>query len=195
MSINLDILYTLLLCYLLGSIPFGILISKIAGISDLREVGSGNIGATNMMRAGGKKLAALTLLLDLAKGAIATWVTCITLDGNMGSLGLFIVTIGHIFPVWLGFKGGKGVATFLGSLLVLKPLLGGIFILLWGITFAVTRISAKAAMIAVCIMPLGAYALIGLQAALFVGCTAMIIIYRHKDNIMRMLGGSEMSFK
>lgn len=195
MHINPDILYILLLCYLLGSIPFGLIISKIAGIGDLRNVGSGNIGATNMMRAGGKKLAALTLILDLAKGAAATWLACRVLSGNMGAAGLFIATMGHIFPIWLKFKGGKGVATFLGSLLVLDPMLGAAFICIWIAVFTLTRISAKAALVATCVMPLATYILMGLQPALYVGCIAIIIIYRHKDNIMRMLGGKEKSFK
>ncbi len=195
MNINPNILYSLFLCYMFGSIPFGLIISKIAGTQDLRTVGSGNIGATNMMRAGGKKLAALTLLLDLAKGALATWLAYRMLGQDMAAAGLFIATMGHIFPIWLLFKGGKGVATFLGGLLVLNPILGALFIGLWAATFITTRISAKAALVAVCVMPLATYALMGLQPALYVGCTAIVIIYRHKENILRMLSGNESSFK
>jgi len=195
MSLNPDIFLTVLLCYLFGSIPFGLLISKAAGTGDLRNVGSGNIGATNMMRAGGKKLAALTLLLDALKGAVATWLACQMLGNELGAAGLFIATMGHIFPVWLEFKGGKGVATFLGGLLALSPFVGIGFIALWAAVFFITKISAKAAIMAVALTPLVIYVQMGFQPAMFVGCVAMIIIYRHKENIVRMLSGNEMSFK
>ena len=121
----------LVLGYLLGSIPFGLLLTKMAGLGDLRSIGSGNIGATNVLRTGNKKLAAATLLLDALKATAAALIAQAVFGHNAGLLAGFAAFIGHLFPVWLGFKGGKGVATYIGTLLGVAPLMVPVFAVVW----------------------------------------------------------------
>jgi glycerol-3-phosphate acyltransferase PlsY len=176
--------------YLLGSIPFGLLLTRLAGLGDIRQIGSGSIGATNVLRTGNTALAALTLLFDVVKGAAAAligsaWSEEAALAGGAA------VVIGHMFPIWLGFRGGKGVATALGVLLVLAwpvALLAG---LLWLGAAAVFRYSSLAALVAAVASAALAGALVDPARAGLVALIALLVILRHHDNIRRLLAGTE----
>jgi glycerol-3-phosphate acyltransferase PlsY len=176
--------------YLLGSIPFGLILAKLAGFGDLRQIGSGNIGATNVLRAGGKPLAALTLLLDVAKGTVAVLLGALWSQDTalVAGLGAFL---GHLFPVWLGFRGGKGVATYVGVLLGLYWPATIAFGILWLLVAYRTRYSSLAALVASA-ASLAALALTGQWrlAALFLVLTVLLYI-RHADNIRRLVKGEE----
>ena len=176
--------------YLLGSIPFGLILAKLAGLGDLRQIGSGNIGATNVLRAGSKGLAALTLLLDAAKGTAAVLIAARWGENAamLAGLGAFL---GHLFPVWLGFRGGKGVATYIGVLLGLYWPAAAAFGAIWLIVAFATRYSSLAALVAsgasVCVLALtGQWRL----AALFLLLTVLLYI-RHAANIGRLVKGEE----
>ena len=178
--------------YLLGSIPFGLLLTRAAGLGDIRKVGSGNIGATNVLRTGRKGLAAATLLLDAAKGAAAVLIGAhVAGDNGVLAAGLGAI-IGHLFPVWLGFKGGKGVATGLGVLLAAAPLAGLGAALVWLGTALITRISSASALAACVSAPVIAI-LVGtpLPVEALVMFTAALIVGRHHANIRRLLAGTE----
>jgi acyl phosphate:glycerol-3-phosphate acyltransferase len=176
--------------YLLGAIPFGLVLTRLAGLGDIRRIGSGNIGATNVLRTGNKTLAALTLVLDLGKGVAAVLIGA--LWGPQAALAAGgAVIVGHMFPLWLGFRGGKGVATALGVLLALAPWVALIAAVLWLATAAVFHYSSLAALVA-------ALASIGLAAILvdggrawLIACVAVLIILRHHENIRRLLAGTE----
>ncbi len=186
---------TMLLGYLLGSIPFGILLTRLAGAGDLRAIGSGNIGATNVLRTGRKGLAAATLLLDLGKGAAAVWIGNRILGGdplvNGGAMAGVMAFIGHCYPLWLRFRGGKGVATMMGVVLVLAWPLGAIFAGVWLGMLLLTRISSAGGMSAALSAPIAAYATGRFD--LMAPCTAMtlIVLWRHRENIGRLLKGAE----
>jgi len=176
--------------YLLGSIPFGLILAKLAGLGDLRQIGSGNIGATNVLRTGNKALAALTLLLDLLKGTAVVWV-----GSHFGpyaamaaGLGAFL---GHLFPVWLGFHGGKGVATYLGVLLGLYWPAAAAFSVVWLLVAFATRYSSLAALVASA-ASVGMLVLTGQWrlAGLFLLLTLLLFI-RHAANIGRLAKGEE----
>lgn len=176
--------------YLLGSIPFGLILTRFAGLGDIRKVGSGNIGTTNVLRAGGRGLAALTLLLDAGKGALAVWLGMNFVHGGdiLGGMGAFL---GHLFPVWLMFRGGKGVATLLGVLLVVYWPAAAVFAAVWLLVAAVTRYSSLAGLLATFMTPL-APALEGRwDAALLFAGMAVLIIAKHEDNIRRLRDGTE----
>ncbi|MGV1014516.1 MAG: glycerol-3-phosphate 1-O-acyltransferase PlsY [Methyloceanibacter sp.] len=176
--------------YLLGSIPFGLILAKLSGLGDLRQIGSGNIGATNVLRAGHKGLAAVTLLLDAAKGTLAVWFGAqFGPDAALlGGLGAFL---GHLYPVWLGFRGGKGVATYVGVLLGLYWPAGIGFCIVWLLVAFRTRYSSLAALVASG-ASLGALAITGQWrlTALFLLLTALLYV-RHAANIARLLRGEE----
>ena len=176
--------------YLLGSIPVGLLLTRLSGRGDLRAIGSGNIGATNVLRTGSKGLAALTLLLDAAKGAAAVMIAQAMWPDGV----LFAATgalIGHLYPVWLKFKGGKGVATLLGIIAPLLPIAAIIYALLWVGMLLVWRISSVAGMAAAASAPVTA-ALVGAWTLLpmLLGF-AILVIWKHRDNIWRLKGGTE----
>jgi acyl phosphate:glycerol-3-phosphate acyltransferase len=197
---QMDFLFTLppflaaLLCfgvgYGIGSIPFGLVLTKWAGLGDIRSIGSGNIGATNVLRTGKKHLAFLTLLLDGGKGAFVVWLAQ-NLGGDMPLIAGFGALLGHLFPVWLKFKGGKGVATTLGTLLALSWPVGGLACLTWLIVAAVFRYSSLSALLAVALTPF--YALLFASPALAVWCAlvAGIVIAKHHTNIRRLIAGTE----
>ncbi|WP_394891811.1 glycerol-3-phosphate 1-O-acyltransferase PlsY [Mesorhizobium sp. AaZ16] len=188
-------LYTQLLAalafgYLLGSVPFGLLITRAAGLGDVRNIGSGNIGATNVLRTGNKGLAALTLILDALKGTAAVLIAGIygpelALAAGLGAF------LGHLFPVWLGFKGGKGVATYLGVLAGLAWNVALVFAAAWLAVALVMRYSSLAALVASLAVPLTLFYL-GLvdYAALFAVMTVIVFI-KHRANISRLLAGTE----
>jgi glycerol-3-phosphate acyltransferase PlsY len=180
----------LLIGYLLGSIPFGLLLTRIAGTTDLRSIGSGNIGATNVLRTGRKDLAAATLLLDALKGTLAVVIGA-ALSPDGGLIAGFAAFIGHIAPVWLNFKGGKGVATFLGVLFGLHWPSGLAFCAIWLAVAGVWRYSSAAALIASAAAPLLLLALGYGGEAFVVGAMAIILWRKHKDNIARLRAGAE----
>jgi glycerol-3-phosphate acyltransferase PlsY len=177
--------------YLCGSIPFGPILTRLAGTKDLRAIGSGNIGATNVLRAGHKGLAAATLLGDMLKGTAAVlaarywWSRELALLAGLGAF------LGHLFPVWLGFKGGKGVATYLGVLLALAWPAALVFALVWLATAAIMRYSSLAALIASAATPPALWLLeYRLEAELFAGLT-MLLWIMHRGNIARLIKGTE----
>ncbi|WP_151718247.1 glycerol-3-phosphate 1-O-acyltransferase PlsY [Gemmobacter serpentinus] len=180
------------LAYLLGSVPFGIVITRLLGLGDLRQIGSGNIGATNVLRTGNKGAALATLLLDAGKGGIAVllaWAWTGAQDAaQLAALASFL---GHLFPVWIGFRGGKGVATFLGTLLALAWPVGLAVCGTWLVTAAISRISSLSALVAAASVPLWLL-LMGQGQMIALGLVlAVLVIWRHKDNIQRILAGTE----
>ena len=176
--------------YLLGSIPFGLLLTRLAGLGDIRKIGSGNIGATNVLRTGNKFLAAGTLLLDGLKGTAAVLIAGMW-GPNMAVFAGFGAFMGHLFPVWLGFKGGKGVATYVGVLLGLLPLGVAIFAVVWLLTAAITRYSSLAALIAAIVVPVALFLLGYIQVAELFTVMSAITIIKHRANISRLLSGEE----
>lgn len=186
-------LLSLLLGYLLGSIPFGLLLTRFAGLGDVRNIGSGNIGATNVLRTGRRGLAAATLILDAAKGAAAVllvralWPNLTGLDG-VAAVGAFL---GHLWPVWLRFKGGKGVATLLGLLVVLAWPVALIAAAVWIGALLLTRYSSVGGMSCAVAAPIAAAAMGRVDlAALFFGL-ALLVLWRHRANIGRLRAGTE----
>lgn len=184
------ILASLILGYIFGSIPFGLILTKFAGLGDVRSIGSGNIGATNVLRTGNKKLAAATLLLDMLKGTAAVLIVG-AFNKELALLAGFAVFIGHIFPVWLGFKGGKGVATYLGILLGLAWPVALIFAAVWIVTALLTRYSSLSALIATIVSPIALYLRNAEQTAILFTILTLIIFYTHRSNIQRLLNGTE----
>ncbi|PAL25442.1 glycerol-3-phosphate 1-O-acyltransferase PlsY [Sphingopyxis sp. GW247-27LB] len=180
--------------YLLGSIPFGILLTRAFGAGDLRQIGSGNIGATNVLRTGRKSLAAATLVLDGAKGAVAVLLARHFLP-ELGDQGAMIAgaaaMIGHCYPVWLKFRGGKGVATMLGLSLALAWPIGAIFALLWIDVVALIRISSLGGMAGAVSAPIAALALGYPVYAIGLAGLAIVVLWRHRENIARLRAGTE----
>jgi len=181
----------LVLGYLLGSIPFGLLLTKMAGLGDLRSIGSGNIGATNVLRTGNKKLAAATLLLDALKATAAALIAQAVFGHNAGLLAGFAAFIGHLFPVWLGFKGGKGVATYIGTLLGVAPLMVPVFAVVWLSVAFLTRYSSLSALVATLVIPVVLWILGVEETALVTAAMTAITFWRHKANIQRLVAGTE----
>ncbi|RAI58363.1 glycerol-3-phosphate 1-O-acyltransferase PlsY [Roseicella frigidaeris] len=191
MSSPLALALALALGYLLGSVPFGLLLTRAAGLGDIRQIGSGNIGATNVLRTGRKGLAAATMLLDLLKGVAALLLAAALWGEVAGLLAGFGAMLGHAFPVWLGFKGGKGVATGGGVLLAAAWWLGLGALLVWLAVVATTRISSAAA-IAACLAAPVIAALAGRpDLALFAAGIAALVLWRHRGNIARLRAGTE----
>jgi acyl phosphate:glycerol-3-phosphate acyltransferase len=194
--------------YLLGSIPFGLLLTRAAGLGDVRNIGSGNIGATNVLRTGKKGLAAATLLLDSLKGTAAVLIAQHVWGGVLGAADVGVLAglgafLGHLFPVWLGFKGGKGVATFIGVVFALAWPFGLLFCLVWLIVAALTRLSSLAALSATVATVVAAFAggvgfganRTSLAQPTFVAGTltlmAVLLVWKHRENISRLLAGTE----
>ncbi|HLN23603.1 MAG TPA: glycerol-3-phosphate 1-O-acyltransferase PlsY, partial [Patescibacteria group bacterium] len=177
--------------YLLGSVPFGLVLTKLAGLGDIRAIGSGNIGATNVLRSGRKDLAAATLILDGGKGALAAFVAAWIGGPEAGLIAGFAAVLGHNFPVWLKFKGGKGVATTLGVLLVTAWPVGIGAILTWLAVAAVFRISSLAALAALALAPLTALVFATPAHAAMAAGLAVLGFIRHETNIRRLIAGTE----
>ena len=180
----------LLIGYLLGSIPFGLILTRLAGKGDIRTVGSGNIGATNVLRTGSKGLAALTLLLDAGKGALAVWLAQRFWPEGVHAAAAGAL-VGHLYPVWLKFKGGKGVATLLGILIPLLPLAALVYAALWIGLLLLTHFSSVAGMSAALSAPITAAALGRVDLLPLLGGLAALVIYKHRDNIRRLAAGEE----
>ncbi|MGE0499919.1 MAG: glycerol-3-phosphate 1-O-acyltransferase PlsY [Rhizobiaceae bacterium] len=176
--------------YLLGSIPFGLLLTRAAGLGDVRSIGSGNIGATNVLRTGNKGLAAATLLFDALKGTAAAVIASRWgLEAGMAAgLGAFL---GHLYPIWLGFKGGKGVATYLGVLAGLAWKGALVFAVAWLVAAFVTRYSSFAALLASVAVPVALYFLGPWELAAFFAALSVIVLVKHRANIGRLLDGTE----
>ncbi|MEX0281086.1 MAG: glycerol-3-phosphate 1-O-acyltransferase PlsY [Arenibacterium sp.] len=187
----LMVLLVLIVGYLLGSIAGGMILSRAMGLGDLRKIGSGNIGATNVLRTGNKLAAALTLLLDGGKGVVAVLIGRY-LGGEAGAqIAGFAAFIGHCYPIWLGFKGGKGVATFLGIWLALAWPVGIACCLTWLATAVIARISSLSALISAASAPIWAL-LLGVPQAVVIGALlAALIFWRHRANIERLRAGTE----
>ena len=181
----------LVLAYLLGSIPFGLVLSRMAGLGDIRDIGSGNIGATNVLRTGNKFIAALTLLTDAAKGFIAVAIALELLGMSTAYWAALAALLGHVFPVWLGFKGGKGVAVFIGTSIALSPLPGLSFLTVWLLVALITRRSSLAALIAAISVPLYMFLLGEVYGAAVVGVQVVLVYLAHRENIFRLLSGEE----
>ena len=180
----------LLAGYLLGSIPFGLLLTRMAGLGDVRSIGSGNIGATNVLRTGNKGLAAATVLLDALKGTVAVLLGS-RYGPDLAIIAGFGAFMGHLFPVWLRFRGGKGVATYVGVLLGLQPLGFLIFAAVWLLTAFVSRYSSLAALIALMVVPVALFLLGEIQIAELLTVMSAIAIVKHRANIARLLAGEE----
>ncbi len=196
---------TLATAYLLGSIAFAVLVAKAYGLPDPRSHGSGNPGATNMLRTGHKPAAALTLLGDALKGAIAVWLaqwatTHYGLPVYTPYLAALAAFLGHLFPVFFGFKGGKGVATALGVLIALDIRLGGLCILTWLVIFGITRVSSLSALVAATLAPVYGYYLLGhgpetKYLAGILATLSLLVLLRHHSNIRKLISGEEKAFK
>lgn len=187
----MDLIFPIL-AYFLGSIPFGLLLARLFGYGDIRKIGSGNIGATNVLRTGNKKLAVLTLLLDISKGGFAVWLSFISQDMWIIFSSALFVVLGHMYPIWLKFKGGKGVATALGAFLILLPPLGVAMIILWLIAAIIFRLSSLAALIAFTAAPvLSMFWLHDENVMLLSGGIALLVFWKHRDNIKRLIKGEE----
>lgn len=182
--------------YLLGSIPFGLVLTRFAGLGDIRDVGSGNIGATNVLRTGNKFLAALTLLFDLLKGTLAVILgyelgSIFALGAAGALLGGAGAFLGHLFPVWLNFRGGKGVATYIGVMLGLSWVAAVVFSASWLITAVLTRYSSLSALVASVVTPVAALLLDRPGPALLAALLTPLLIWKHSANIQRLLAGEE----
>ena len=189
--ISLDIILAAIAGYLLGSIPFGLLLTRAAGLGDIRAIGSGNIGATNVLRTGRKGLAAATLVLDAAKGAAAVLIARYLWGEGPAMMAGVAAFLGHVFPVWLSFKGGKGVATYIGVLLGLNWIVGLIFCATWLVIAVEQRYSSLAALTAAATAPIFAYVLSGIEFAAAAAVLSVILTVRHSANIQRLIRGTE----
>ena len=177
--------------YLLGSIPTGVILARAMGLGDLRKIGSGNIGATNVLRTGNKRAAALTLLGDALKGVAAVLLARAFAAPDAVQLAALAAFLGHCFPVWLGFKGGKGVATFLGLMLALVPLAGVIACAIWALTAKLGKMSSLAALMAAGWSPIVLFFL-GYRDVLALATVLAVLVYvRHASNIARIRAGTE----
>jgi acyl phosphate:glycerol-3-phosphate acyltransferase len=180
-----------LLAYALGSIPFGIVITRAFGLGDLRQIGSGNIGATNVLRTGNRPAAAATLILDAAKGGIAVLIARAIFGEDAAQLAGLAAFLGHLFPIWLGFKGGKGVATFLGILLALAWPVGLAACATWAVAAAITRMSSAAALCAAGLSGLWLFFFNHGTMILLVLILTILVYIRHAANIARIKAGTE----
>ncbi len=185
-----EMLYALALGYLFGSIPFGLILTRLAGKGDVRKIGSGNIGATNVLRTGSKPLAALTLILDCLKATAAILLAQRLLGPETGPAAAAGTLIGHLYPIWLKFRGGKGAATLLGVLIPLLPIAAGVYALVWILVLLTIRISSVAGMTAAVSAPVTAFILHSSLFPMLLGF-AVLILWKHRENILRLMNGTE----
>lgn len=187
----MSLILTALAAYALGAIPFGLVMARAFGLGDLRQIGSGNIGATNVLRTGNRLAALLTLILDAGKGAAAVLIARAVIGEPAAMVAGFAAFLGHCYPAQLGFKGGKGVATFLGTLLALSPALGAAACATWLATAALTRLSSLAALAAAALSPAVAALMGRPMLAVLAAALAILVALRHKPNIARLRKGTE----
>ena len=183
-----------LAAFLLGGVPFGLVMARLFGLPDPRTIGSGNIGATNVLRTGSKPAALATVVLDSSKGLVAVLIARVIAGEDAAQLAGLAASLGHIFPVWLKFKGGKGVATFLGTLIGLAPLLGLAACAIWLVCFAISRISSLSALMAAAFAPITAVLLGHADASVVTFVMALILFFAHWANIKRLRAGEEPRF-
>ncbi|TAH37550.1 MAG: glycerol-3-phosphate 1-O-acyltransferase [Alphaproteobacteria bacterium] len=198
---SISLVFVFMFCYFIGAIPFGLIVTKYAGLGDIRNIGSGNIGATNVLRTGRKGLAALTLLLDGLKGAVAVYLgTHVLMPAHLAefkdnyiAVSSLAVVLGHIFPVWLKFKGGKGVATTFGAFAMINPIWALMLFIIWmGMAFSF-QYSSLSALVATFIAPFIGKYVFDFSGTVFISTCiiAAIVIIKHKSNIQRLLNGTE----
>lgn len=187
---NVSMIIALVVGYLLGSIPYGLLLTRIAGKGDIRDIGSGSIGATNVLRTGSKGLAAATVVLDVLKGALAVWLAQrFWPDGELYAAAGAL--IGHLYPVWIGFRGGKGVATLMGVLMPMLPIAALVFALVWVAILILIRISSVAGMSAAASAPVTAAVLGEVRLFPALLAFALVVMWKHRDNLRRLAAGQE----
>jgi glycerol-3-phosphate acyltransferase PlsY len=186
-----DVLFAMALGYLLGSIPFGLVLTRLAGKGDVRKIGSGNIGATNVLRTGSRVLAGLTLLLDCLKGTAAVLIAQRLVGPETGAAAAGGALIGHLYPVWLKFRGGKGVATFLGILIPLLPIGAYVYAAIWILLLLTVRISSVAGMTAALSAPVTAFVVHDDALFPILLGFALLIVWKHRANILRLRKGTE----
>jgi acyl phosphate:glycerol-3-phosphate acyltransferase len=191
MSPEALLLAALVLGYLLGSIPFGLILTRLAGTPDLRSIGSGNIGATNVLRTGRRGLAAATLICDMLKGTLAVLISGYFGGPDTAMLAALGAFLGHLFPVWLGFKGGKGVAVYIGVLIGLFWPAAVLFCALWIVTAVITRYSSLSALVASLVTPIFLWWLGHLTLAFLFAVLTLLLFYMHRANIARLKAGTE----
>lgn len=184
-------LFVAALAYMLGSIPFGLVMARVFGLGDIRKIGSGNIGATNVLRTGNKPAAALTLVLDAGKGAIAVLVARAMVGEDAAGLAGMFAMLGHLYSVFLKFNGGKGVATFLGTLLALSFPVGLAACATWLVVALIVRYSSLAALVAAALSPVFTFIFYHRHGAVLVLLLAALIFYKHSANIRRLLDRTE----
>ena len=187
----MEYLVTAVAAYLLGSVPFGLVVARLFGLGDIRQIGSGNIGATNVLRTGSKLAAFLTLLLDAGKGAIAVLIARFYGGEDLAGLAALCAMLGHLFPVFLKFKGGKGVATFLGTLLAISWPTGLAACATWLLVAIVSRYSSLSALVAAALAPVFALYFYHMHGAILIVLLSVLIYIRHSANIRRLLAGEE----
>ena len=190
----MEIFIIFLYSYLLGSVPFGLIYSKIAGLGDIRNIGSGNIGATNVLRTGNKQVAAYTLLSDIAKGSIAVLITNKFFSEYI-LFSFLIVYLGHVFPIWLRLKGGKGVATFIGGIIIVDYILCLVFLITWALVAKIFKISSLSAIVGFIVTLLTAFVLYDQNLSLLMFFFTVFSIYTHRENIKRIVSGKESKIK
>ena len=188
---DISLLYAALLGYLCGSVPFGLLLTRAAGLGDIRSIGSGNIGATNVLRTGNRWLAGATLVLDAAKAALPVLFARYYWGEESAMVAALFAFLGHCFPVWLNFRGGKGVAVMIGSLLALSWPVGLIFCAVWLLIAFTRKLSSLAALTAAATAPIFAYVVVGEWLAGAVAVMALLLFYQHRENIVRLIAGTE----
>ncbi|WP_127753178.1 MULTISPECIES: glycerol-3-phosphate 1-O-acyltransferase PlsY [unclassified Devosia] len=187
----LTLLYAIVLGYLCGSVPFGLLLTRAAGLGDIRAIGSGNIGATNVLRTGNRWLAAATLVLDAAKGAVPVLLARYLWGEDAAMVAAIGAFIGHCFPAWLGFKGGKGVAVLIGALLALSWPVGLIFCAVWLLIAVTRKTSSLASLTAGATAPIFAYVVVNEWLAVAVAVMVILLFIQHRTNIARLMAGTE----
>ena len=191
MNAELNFILVLVVSYFIGSIPFGVVFANLFGLGDLRKIGSGNIGATNVLRTGNKGVAALTLLGDMLKGTFAVYLCGRAFGPELQPLAAIVAVVGHIFPIWLKFKGGKGVATYLGVALGISPSAALIFAAIWLITALVSRYSSLSALLASAATPFVLGYVTNVRVGFIFLLLTGLLFWKHGANIKRLLSGTE----
>lgn len=183
-------IFTLIISYLLGAIPMGLLLTKMAGKGDLRQVGSGNIGATNVMRVGGLRMAGLVWILDMAKAIVAVFIGKYVAGDAFGAWCGFAAIVGHCYPIWLKFKGGKGISSLFGTLLAVSPLSFAVCGIEWLLVALTSGVSSLGATIVFCLIPILGFA-ISVQVGFAFLAIGLLCLWRHRGNIIRLIRGDE----